>query len=93
MIELLNQSESLSNLGAVGLLAIIVVVICFFYRRDFIKELKASQDERFRCTTIQESLMDLVKTDIESRDKNAETNSRLAVSVEGLTQYLKGKLD
>ncbi len=94
MLELLFKNvDSISQLGAVGLLVILVLVVCFFYRRDFLKELKASQEERHRCSDIQQALMSLVKTDIQSRDKNSDAHVRLSTSIEGLTQYLKGKLD
>lgn len=92
MEYLIDHAEALNNLSATVLLAAIVVLIGYFYRRDIIRERKNHKEDNLWRRDNQKTLMAIIEKDIESRDSNAEAMSDLATSIAGLSQWLKAKL-
>lgn len=92
MAELLAYSSMASRLGVPILLFAIAVIVGFFYRKDFLVERKNNVEDRKWQRHNQEMLMKLIERDIASRESASEIDRELAVSITGLHQYLKGRL-
>ncbi len=85
MEALINNAEAINNLSASVLLAVILILLGYFYRRDFIRQRKNNVEEKV-------TLIGIIEKDIESRDRNAAAMLKLATSIEGLDQYLRAKV-
>ena len=92
MENLISQAEAINNLTATVLLAIILILLGYFYRRDFIRERKNNVEDKPWARDRQATLIGIIEKDIDSRDRASDANNKLSISIESLNQWLRAKL-
>ena len=92
METLINYAEAINNLTATVLLAIILILVGYFYHRDFIRERKNNVEDKKWARDRQATLIGIIEKDIESRERASDANNKLSISIESLNQWLRAKL-
>ena len=92
MENLISQAEAINNLTATVLLALILILVGYFYHRDFIRERKNNVEDKKWARDRQATLIGIIEKDIDSRERASDANIKLATSIESLNQWLRAKL-
>ncbi len=92
MDNLIRYAEAINNLTATVLLAAILILLGYFYHRDFIRERKNNVEDKQWARDRQATLIGIIEKDIDSRDRASDANNKLSISIESLNQWLRAKL-